>query len=121
MNLNETDLRELEKLEESLWERKTRFDNDYMRSVLADDFLEFGRSGKVYDLEESLSAPDQEIKAKLPLKDFSVHQIDETVALVTYVSQVEYDSLEVSNRSSLWQNTGEGWKLKFHQGTPVNP
>ena len=62
----------------------------------------------------------QEIHAKLPLRDFAVHQISNDVVLVTYISEVQYETLEVGNRSSLWFKTQDGWKLKFHQGTPTN-
>jgi len=90
-----------------------------MRSILAEDFFEFGRSGKVYSIDVSLSAPDQEISAKLPLKDFAIHEIDEKVVLITYVSEVQYDETEIDNRSSIWAKTDNVWKLKFHQGTPT--
>ena len=119
MTLTSKDVDLLKKFEESLWKRESRFDNDYMRSILAEDFFEFGQSGKIYNLEISLSAPDQEINANLPLKDFAVHQITKDVVLITYISEVRYDDLEVANRSSLWLKTDDGWKLKFHQGTPV--
>ena len=120
MNFTDSDIKELLTLEESLWRPETRFDHDYMNNVLADDFFEFGRSGKVYTKTESLSAPMQEIHAKFPLMDFTVHQISSDVALVTYISEVQYATLEIGNRSSLWLKTTDGWKLKFHQGTPTN-
>ena len=114
-----TDYTDLEKLEESLWIADTRFDYEYMDNLMADDFFEFGRSGRIYSKAESLSAQRQEIHAKLPLKNFKVHEIDDNVVLVTYVSEVDYGEVEVGNRSSLWLKTKYGWKLKFHQGTPT--
>jgi hypothetical protein len=90
-----------------------------MRTIMAKDFFEFGRSGKIYSIDEVLSAPGQEIKTKFPLKDFVIHEIDERVFLITYISEVQYDELEIGNRSSLWLKTEDGWKLKFHQGTPT--
>jgi len=119
MALDNYDKQRLQELEESLWKRETRFDDTYMRSILANDFFEFGRSGKVYSLDVSLSAPDQEINTKFPLKDFVIHEIDERVVLITYISEVQYDEMEIGNRSSLWIKTDSGWKLKFHQGTPA--
>ena len=119
MALDNYDTQKLQELEESLWKRETRFNETYMRSILAEDFFESGRSGKVYSIDTSLSAPDQEIRAKLPLKDFAIHEIDERVVLVTYISEVQYDEIEVGNRSSLWIKSDSGWKLKFHQGTPT--
>ncbi len=119
MNLDEDTRKELERLEESLWKRETRFDEAYMRSIMAEDFFEFGRSGKIYSLDIYLSAPDQEINVKLPLKNFTIHQIDERVVLITYISEVQYGELEIGNRSSIWLKADNGWKLKFHQGTPT--
>jgi hypothetical protein len=115
-----TDYTDLEKLEESLWIADTRFDYEYMDNLMADDFFEFGRSGRIYSKAESLSAKRQEIRSKIPLKNFKVHEINENVVLVTYVSEVDYGEIEIGNRSSLWLKTKDGWKLKFHQGTPTN-
>jgi hypothetical protein len=113
------DYEKLKELEESLWRAETRFDQEYMNRILAPDFFEFGRSGRVYKRDESLGAPSQEIKAKFPLKNFNVQMIDTNVALVTYVSEVDYDPVEMGNRSSIWLKTSTGWQLKFHQGTPI--
>lgn len=109
-------------LEESLWVAETRYDRAYMESILAADFYEFGRSGRIYTREDMLSFPEkkkQKINARLPLRDFKISAIQEGVTLVTYVSEVLYDSLQASNRSSLWVKTPTGWLLKFHQGTPI--
>lgn len=119
MELSNKDIEELRVLEESLWIAQTRFDKDYMDKILSEDFFEFGRSGKIYKREETLLAAAQEIDAQLPLKDFKVHQISSDVVLVTYISEVKYENLEIGNRSSLWVKKSEGWKLKFHQGTIV--
>lgn len=110
----------LYKLEESLWIPETRFDNEYMNKVLADDFFEFGRSGKIYSKEETLSASMQDINITLPLKNFSIKFITDNVALVTYISEVLYEELEIGNRSSLWvKDDNNNWRLQFHQGTVV--
>lgn len=117
MQISNEDFEKLKQLEESLWIAKTRFDNKYMDSILSPGFFEFGRSGKTYKREETLSTPFSEIHARLPLRDFKIHLITEDVALVTYISEVQYDELEVGNRSSLWLKTPDGWQLQFHQGT----
>lgn len=109
----------LKQLEESLWIAETRFNRAYMESVLAPDFFEFGRSGCTYTREETLSAPAGEIHARLPLRDFKVTLITPDVMLVTYISEVQYETLQIGNRSSIWLHTPSGWKLKFHQGTVV--
>jgi hypothetical protein len=119
MALEKNDIEKLHELEESLWKSETRFNEEYMRTIMAKDFFEFGRSGKIYSIDEVLSASYQEIGAKLPLKDFAIHEIDEKVVLITYISEVQYDEIEIGNRSSLWLKNEDGWKLKFHQGTPT--
>ena len=111
---------ELERLEESLWRTDTRFDREYMESILAPDFFEFGRSGRTYARDDTLSIEPSKIKAQLPLRDFKVVRLAEDVRLVTYTSEVwAEDGVELANRSSLWLRTTSGWMLKFHQGTPT--
>lgn len=91
-----------------------------MNKVLALDFFEFGRSGRIYQRENTLAVPTQAIEAKLPLQNFAIRLIDTNVAQVTYVSEVTYGgAIEVGNRSSIWSKTADGWQLHFHQGTPV--
>lgn len=120
MNISGEDFENLRELEESLWISNKRFDREYMEKVLSSSFFEFGRSGRIYEREDTISAPALELSVKLPLKNFKVHPVSNDVVLVTYISEVYYDGLSVSNRSSLWLKTPEGWKLRFHQGTPVN-
>jgi hypothetical protein len=119
MKLDNAAKKELYELEKSLWRPETRFDKGYMNGLLTEDFFEFGRSGRTYRREEILSALMQEIDIDLPLKDFQIHRVADDVVLVTYVSEVQYDELEVGNRSSLWVRKDGGWKLRFHQGTAV--
>src|SRR3974390_2511628 len=114
------DYEQLVRLEESLWRADSRFDRQLMEQTLASDFFEFGRSGRTYKREEALSDPAQPINAKLPLPKFDVRLIAADVALVTYVSEVTYgDATEFANRSSIWSRVPNGWRLRFHQGTPV--
>jgi hypothetical protein len=111
---------ELRRLEKSLWRAETRFERDHMNEVLAPDFFEFGRSGRVYRREEILDVPAQPINVTLQLAKFAVRLIATDVALVTYVSGVIYGEVtEVANRSSLWSRHALGWRIRFHQGTPA--
>ncbi len=119
MDIGKEDFDKLKELEESLWLTETRFDLKYMAEVLSPDFFEFGRSGRIYSIVETLSVKSQEINIKLPLKDFNIHLIEDNVVLVTYKSEILDKELLTSNRSSLWIKTKAGWKLRFHQGTPV--
>ncbi len=110
----------LQQLEESLWIAHTRFDNAYMEQILSPEFVEFGRSGKVYGREETLSAAYHDIRCMFPLKHFTADCIETNVFLVTYVSEsFSEGEVFVANRSSIWIKTPQGWRLRFHQGTPV--
>lgn len=109
---------EFRRLEESLWQQETRFNRDYMDTVLAPGFFEFGRSERIWSREETLDIERCEIRARLPLTRFSVRMVSPDVALVTYRSEGLADDIEVGNRSSLWRKTANGWQLEFHQGTP---
>jgi len=107
----------LRRLEESLWRAETRFDAAYLAEVLAPDFFEFGRSGRVYRRADTLAVPAAPIVIVFPLEGFTVTWLDEQVALVTYVSEITYDTVERSNRASVWRRAGARWQLVFHQGT----
>lgn len=106
-------------LEHTLWRSETRFDRSLMDATFAPDFREFGRSGRRYTRDDLL--PDGEtnpIDAAL-LHGLSVTAITDTVALVTYISQLRHpDGTEWANRSSLWHLASGRWQLRFHQGTP---
>ena len=120
MQLSDEERHELRRLEESLWRRETRFDRAYMEGVLAPDFFEFGRSGRVYDRAETLSIGASDIDAKLPLAAFRITGLDIATVLVTYVSEVGASKEALlSNRASIWSRTDAGWRLRFHQGTPA--
>lgn len=119
MEIGKEEDEKFQRLEESLWLPKTRFDQSYMNEILADNFIEFGRSGRIYTREEILSAPHQEINISLPLKNMVINRVTDELVLITYRSEVYYDVLEAANRSSLWILSDDRWRLRFHQGTPV--
>ena len=111
----------LRRLEESLWVASTRFDTSHMADLLADDFVEFGRSGRIYSKAEIINAPPCSIAVTLPLPNFSVQTVDQLAALVTYDSHVESNGSVLSaHRSSIWSKANGAWQLLFHQGTPFD-
>lgn len=116
------DLENLYRLEESLWRGETRYDKAAMERVFSEDFVEFGRSGRIYTREEMLFEPGsgREIDATLPLPKFRARHLSADVVLVTYISEVMHDGTLVrGNRSSIWSRGPDGWRLRFHQGTPT--
>lgn len=120
MSLSADDIAELTRLEEALWVGETRFRLDWMEGVLAADFFEFGRSGRVYSRAECLDIPAGEIVIELPLPDLAIRQLSDDIAQVTYKSVMRAGGKTLTAlRSSIWQRTDDGWQLKFHQGTPT--
>lgn len=118
-NLSQSEIDELESLEEELWRNETRFNRTYMREVMSPDFFEFGRSGRTYNLEEVLSIDSQDIEAALPLPNLNIRQLSDDVVQVTYDSAVgRGKDVEFAHRSSIWSRSDGKWELRFHQGTP---
>jgi hypothetical protein len=112
------------KLERSLMEEETRKSPERLDLLLADEFREFGRSGTIYGKRQIIELMCQEEPVRRTIAEFTVKQIAENVALITYRSSrtdensgIELESL----RSSLWRKNGAQWQLLFHQGTPLNP
>jgi uncharacterized protein (DUF952 family) len=109
-------------LEEGLWLEK-RFDQDWMDRILHPDFSEVGRSGRIYGRQETIDAgrPRKSFEVTLPHLEYSLELVDDDVALVRYVSRPVYDGVErLDHRTSIWVNTNDGWRLRFHQGTPLS-
>lgn len=119
MTADELDL--LQRLEESLWRPETRWDREYMERTLAPEFVEFGRSGRIWSRDQILATPPMPLEAKLPLPDFGFTLVTADVALVTYRSQVLQPEPLHANRSSLWRREAGTWRMVFHQGTPIEP
>jgi tRNA (guanine37-N1)-methyltransferase len=122
--LLESDLRQLRRLEKSLWRQETRCDLAYQDVVFADDFTEYGHSGRVYERAEILMGADHvwDIGAAPPISALFVRFLCADTALVTYTSRVTRNGVaEHANRSSIWSRGGQlGWQLRFHQGTPTS-
>ena len=118
--ISHDDFKELKDLEEKLWKATTRFDKNWMNEILSRDFFEIGLSGRTYSKEMTIACEFSEIPISFPLSDFKIRLIAKNVALITYISSVNYPTgLEKGLRSSLWCKRNGKWKLEFHQGTPI--
>lgn len=109
---------ELRELELSLHRAEIRVSRMRVGAVLTDDFLEFGRSGTVYDKALLLDLLAQEDGSTPPptVTDFAVKLLAPAVALVTYRTLT---TKRETLRSSIWRREGKAWRMAFHQGTPV--
>lgn len=80
--------------------------------LLSEDFVEIGSSGAVYDKAQALAAMQGAPPSELPIADFGVRLVAPDVALAAYCAGG-------SLRSSVWVRGDGGWRILFHQGTPL--
>jgi hypothetical protein len=89
--------------------------------LLHPEFAEVGRSGRSYNRESIISfLSAQESQPVVVSEAFAVSELGPGVALLTYRSaHLEQGETLVHHtlRSSIWLKTGEGWQLRYHQGT----
>lgn len=111
----------LREWEASLLTNAVRKDGARVAELLADDFREFGRSGKVYTKPEILAFLQAEDELQVRMTDFACQAVGEDVALVTYRSERTEPGGAVLSalRSSLWVLRAGRWQMVFHQGTPL--
>jgi hypothetical protein len=113
------DRAELAQLEENMWREATRYDMDFQERRFARDFIEFGRSGRVYSREQVICTGPRQIEVVLPLPNLSIRLLDVNTAQVTYDSQVTHDgTVQYAHRSSIWSRIDGIWAMRFHQATP---
>jgi hypothetical protein len=111
----------LRALEESLLNLEVRRDGDRLRELLAEDFLEFGSSGRVWTRKTIIDLLATETNFFPPaIEEFQCTFLAEKVALVTYRT-VRNDAKTgerlASLRSSIWTLQDGHWRMRFHQGT----
>src|SRR5690348_5525501 len=84
-------------------------------ALLADDFVEFGASGKVWTKQEILAAMENGRAIERTFVNFTVREVGPSTCFVTY-QLIDADGRS-SLRSSLWRRVDEDWQMLFHQGT----
>lgn len=87
--------------------------------LLADDFLEFGRSGRSYNKTQVLEALSSESTEVITSSEYKLNLLSPTGALLTYRSQRKASAETFTLRSSVWRKHGSSWQMVFHQGTPT--
>jgi hypothetical protein len=108
-------------LEQQLLQPSTRRDPTALTSLLAEDFREFGSSGRIYTRQQIIDALAAESPRTITLSDPLCQQLAEDIALLTYRSTRTLALNAASNalRSSLWIYRDNRWQMLFHQGTPI--
>jgi hypothetical protein len=110
----------IRRLEEYLLKPEVRSSPDKLDELLADDFVEFGASGRIYDKQQVITGLLRENNRRLALSDFTAKSLGNQVILATYRLVDAMDGLgepTCSLRSSLWRLADGRWQVVFHQGT----
>ncbi len=119
MELKETILN----LELSLLTPEVRSSREKLDMLLADDFIEYGSSGLVYDKKITLDSLTGGGKSpSYKLYDFELIPLSDSVVQARYkTDRTNLDgTMLTSLRSSLWKNNDGNWQMFFHQGTPAH-
>jgi len=108
--------------EKKLLDPSLRRNPEKLASLLDDDFVEFGSSGRTYDKKQVLHQLSRQVPAQVTIEEFRVVELTPSVVLATYRARAESadgKSQKYSLRSSIWVERADGWKMVFHQGTLV--
>ena len=87
--------------------------------LLADDFIEFGSSGCIYNKQQVVESLRREQKINRSMLDFKIVELSSDVVLAIY-KIVNHSTSKVSLRSSVWKLIDERWQMVFHQGTSIS-
>lgn len=116
------DIESARALEESLLDPSVRQSPERLASLISDDFLEFGTSGRVFCKQDVLNGAASLPDVITPLTDFQLIALGDDVALVTYrsVTRGVDGSTREALRASVWVHADGRWQMRFHQGTPAS-
>lgn len=114
----------LRELEERLLQADVRKSAKDIMDLLADEFIEFGSSGRVFNKQQiidSLQNEPIEPVTQRSITEFKTLVLATGVVLVTYhiVRYLSGEQPVNSLRSSIWKFNNDRWKIIFHQGTLV--
>jgi hypothetical protein len=89
--------------------------------VVAPEYWEVGASGRRYSREFILKGLEEKLpvdaaEAGWACSEFGLRRVGPEIYLLTYTLD---QAGRITRRSTVWQKTGEGWRILFHQGTVV--
>lgn len=92
-------------------------ENLYTR--IHDDFVEYGRSGHIYDKIDVINSFKKiQSDKNIIIRNFQIGELCSDVVLVHYIS-FETNVCVSSLRTSIWKKVDGDWKIYFHQGTKL--
>jgi hypothetical protein len=108
-------------LEGALLDPAVRRDRARVSAFLADDFIEFGSSGRIWTRNAILDLLETEKNFIPPgIEEMACRCLSDGVMLVTYRTarfNTDTGARSTSLRSSIWTGESGKWLLRFHQGT----
>jgi hypothetical protein len=106
-------------LEQKLLDPDVRRSMQQMDALLADEFVEFGKSGRVFNKEQVIAGLQKEHKTQYEILNFKTRTLADGVVLATYYTLLneEGGKKTQSLRSSIWKMIDGRWQIVFHQGT----
>ncbi|WP_403020570.1 DUF4440 domain-containing protein [Salinibacterium sp. GXW1014] len=91
-----------------------------VEELLAPEFIEIGQSGRLWSRSDIVAAlADPEFSAALAAFEITEERVVLIAGdhyLLTYLLVTQQGR---SRRSSIWKCTASGYRMAFHQGTPV--
>ncbi len=112
----------IQHLEERLLRANVRRSPQDIAELLADDFIEIGSSGRIYDKQTTIAELQRESPVEIALTHFQMRILAPDVVLATYRAVRSASTpaqTAQSLRSSIWRRLDGRWQLVFHQGTPL--
>jgi glyoxylase I family protein len=110
-------------LETTLHKKEVRHSPQLLAALLADEFIEFGSSGRVFSKAAIIEALKEEaFHQRAQVENFQARELAPGIALVTYTAARTAPNGLISTRtlrSSLWKREGGAWRMIFHQGTRI--
>lgn len=114
----EDHLATIESLERRLLEPQVRTSRQELDELIAESFVEFGSSGRVWTKSEIIDELVDGPGSTIEIDSVQPRYIGEDTILITYRSRrVGEGSGVEALRSSIWRQLGDRWQLIFHQGT----
>ncbi len=104
-------------LEEKLLTPEVRTSPQQLALLLADGFVEYGSSGRVWHKKDLMGEAGAGM-VDLTLSEFALHLLSEDAVLATYRT-FNAGNGRYTLRSSIWRYRDGRWQMFFHQGTPA--
>jgi hypothetical protein len=87
--------------------------SDAASDLIADDFVEFGGNGRIFNKTDALAVMKRHAPRVLAMEEFTVRELSPTIALATYRVRSQGNAGSpgrISVRSSIWVSAMENGK-----------